>query len=176
MSQARFHQKWLSYHEISDREVALDRDLIFEGSQGDVIVAPRGFITDFASVPRFLHGFIGPRGAYTRAAIIHDWLCVQLRTKYWTIDGRDTDGLFRLMLEILGVGFWMRWFMWTGVRWGALFNPYRRARWWSWQETPALFGMSLVALPVILPIGVAALASWLLMTVLGFIARVVRVR
>lgn len=176
MGQARFHQKWLSYHEISDYEVALDKDLVFEGSRGDCVIAPRGFITDFASVPGFLHGFIGPRGAYTRAAIIHDWLCVQLKTKYWKINGRDTDGLFRLMLKILGVSFWMRWFMWSGVRWGALFNPHRRASWFRGRDPWLVLLVSLVALPIVLPIAAAALASWLLMAVLALITRVVRVR
>lgn len=176
MGKAKFHQKWLSYHEISDSEVALDKDLVFEGSRGDCVIAPRGFVTDFASVPRLLHGFIGPRGPYTKAAIIHDRLRVLLRTKYWEINSRDTDGLFRLMLEVLGVGFWMRWFMWTGVRWHALTQRHLRDGWLHKTDTPILLGMSFVALPIVLPIAAAALASWLLMAVLGIIARLVRVR
>lgn len=176
MSRARFHQKWLDYHEINECEVALDKPLVFEGSRGDVIVVPRGFVTDFASIPGFLHGFMRPRGKITRAAIVHDRLCTLLLTKRWTINGRDADGLFRLMLRISGVPFWMQWFLWVGVRWGALFsdNTQRRVGWW--RDGPMVAAVSLIALPVVLPIGVAALLSWLLMLPLSLIAWVCRVR
>ena len=39
-----------------------------------VITVPAGFVTDYASVPESLHSFLGPRGRYGRAAILHDYL------------------------------------------------------------------------------------------------------
>ena len=52
----------------------LTEPLVYVGGQGDIFVVPTDFVTDFASVPRFL-GFIIPRyGRWTRPAILHDWL------------------------------------------------------------------------------------------------------
>lgn len=172
----RFHQKWIDVHQVSVKDWALQKPVIFQGSKGDCIVVPRGFVTDYASVPRILHSLVGPTGIYTLAAIVHDWLLKLLLGKKWTINSRDADGLFRLMLEVLGVGFWLRWFMWTGVRWAALKNPSRRAGWWSWKETPILFAMSLIALPVILPIIVGVGIGYICMLALQLVAFVARVR
>jgi hypothetical protein len=41
---------------------------------GEVYVVPKGFVTDFASVPSVARGIIEPEGPAARAAIIHDWL------------------------------------------------------------------------------------------------------
>ncbi len=41
---------------------------------GDVIVVPKWYVTDFASVPWYGQGVIDPQGPTARAAIIHDWL------------------------------------------------------------------------------------------------------
>jgi len=44
-------------------------------SNGEVITVPSGYTTDFASIPRVLHGVFNPIGRYGKAAIVHDWLC-----------------------------------------------------------------------------------------------------
>lgn len=44
---------------------------------GMVVTAPRGFVTDLASVPRMFWAVFPPCGQYTPAAVIHDYL-------YWT--------------------------------------------------------------------------------------------
>jgi hypothetical protein len=41
---------------------------------GKVIVVPRWYVTDFASVPWYGQGFVDPQGPTARAAIVHDWL------------------------------------------------------------------------------------------------------
>jgi len=46
----------------------------FSPSLQQSIEVPRGFVTDFASVPRILWALIAPTGLHTRAAVIHDWL------------------------------------------------------------------------------------------------------
>lgn len=38
------------------------------------IRVPKGFITDFASVPRIFNIFILPYGKHSSASLIHDWL------------------------------------------------------------------------------------------------------
>jgi hypothetical protein len=44
-----------------------------ENSQESVVV-PKGFETDFASVPRVFWTIIPPDGKYTKAAVVHDYL------------------------------------------------------------------------------------------------------
>ena len=41
---------------------------------GWVIVVPKWYVTDFASVPWYGQGLIDPQGPTARAAIVHDWL------------------------------------------------------------------------------------------------------
>jgi hypothetical protein len=45
------------------------------GSSGISITVPKGFVTDFASIPQPLWSFgLSPYGRYSKAAIIHDYL------------------------------------------------------------------------------------------------------
>ncbi len=43
-------------------------------SNGKTIVINAGYVTDFASVPRFLWALFPPIGKYNRAALVHDYL------------------------------------------------------------------------------------------------------
>ena len=43
-------------------------------SNGDVIVIPKGFETDFSSIPEFLWGLMKPFGDFLLAPIVHDWM------------------------------------------------------------------------------------------------------
>ena len=48
------------------------------GSTQEQIVVPKGFVTDFASIPQALWSLgLSPYGQYSRAAVIHDYL-------YWS--------------------------------------------------------------------------------------------
>lgn len=47
------------------------------GQGGNRIIVPAGFVTDYASVPRWLWTIFSPHERYSRAAVIHDYL-------YWT--------------------------------------------------------------------------------------------
>jgi hypothetical protein len=49
------------------------------GQTSTVIVAPRGFVTDFASIPEAFWSFgLSAHGRYSKAAIVHDYLGVRL--------------------------------------------------------------------------------------------------
>lgn len=101
--------------------------LVYEGAT-DRFVVPAGYVTDFATVPRIAVWLVPKFGLYTRAAILHDYLITDAQAD-GRISSRDTDGLFRRAMRELGVPPVRRWLMWTGVRWGALFNRRRRAGW-----------------------------------------------
>jgi hypothetical protein len=48
------------------------------GSTNESIVVPKGFVTDFASIPQGLWSLgLTPHGQYSRAAVVHDYL-------YWS--------------------------------------------------------------------------------------------
>lgn len=106
-----------------------------------------GFPTDLASVPRFFWALLPPNGVYERAAVLHDWFCVHLAKGDCLVSSRDADGIFRRVAAEAGVGFIARWLLWTGVRWGALFNRYRRPGWL--RDAPRVITISLVSLFVI---------------------------
>jgi hypothetical protein len=151
--------------------------LIWTGTKGDTFTVPAGFVTDFATVPRFLVWKMLPYGPYTRAAVLHDWLLVELAA--WMerhlgnvvvapIDGsdddpqansRDCDGIFRRVMEDLGVPWMTRWQMWAAVRVGALFNSRRAYGRNFTADAPRVLGILLITAPVLLPGAIGVLIS-----------------
>ncbi|WP_316574044.1 DUF1353 domain-containing protein [Nocardia canadensis] len=124
--------------------------LTYQGAT-QTFTVPAGFRTDFASVPRSLVWLIPRYGAYTRAAILHDYLC---RTE--TVSRADADGIFRRCLHEFAVSTPRRWMMWAAVRLGSRLRgatPGDLARW------------LVVALPSVVfltvPVLVVTLALWL---------------
>lgn len=89
------------------------------------IVVPRGFVTDFASVPWLLRRVLPRRGRYSVAAVVHDWL-------YWSGEfPRDcADCALRDIARRLGSPWLVQWVLWVGVRVGGWrsWNRYRKAR------------------------------------------------
>jgi hypothetical protein len=180
---------------VGDTTFKLTEDLTYHG-KSETFVVPAGFETDFASVPRFVQWLIPAYGRYTLAAIVHDWLCVQLEDHYAgkhelsgdevfvPANSVDVDGIFRRIMQELGVPFVRRWLMWAGVRWGAIFNKARRKG--SLSTLLKLLPISLLALPfVVVPtlfvlLGLAidyfvetltpkVSAAWLLLWIAGII-------
>lgn len=79
----------------------------------EVYTVPEGFVTDGASIPRFLWGIIGhPLGLYASAAVLHDYL---YRTAI--VDKARADSLLLEAMEVLGVGWLKRRTIYLGVAW-----------------------------------------------------------
>lgn len=171
----------------SDTEWRTTFPLVYYGER-DTFRVPTGYVTDFASVPRMLQWFAPSTGKYTLAAVLHDHLCDRLRhgEVWWElppepdcvplikrsgITSRDVDGLFRRVMREQGVPIALRWFMWAGVRWGALFN--RRRRPGVLRDLPLMLVLSLLALPLVLPATVCIWISYALLFVcegvIGFV-------
>jgi hypothetical protein len=104
--------------------------------------------TDFASVPRVFVWFIPRYGRYTKAAILHDYLC-RVEVRAGRISRIDADGIFRQAMRELGVPFLRRWIMWAAVRLGALTDSAGRKNWWKEAWRAAL--IAAIALPVVGP-------------------------
>ncbi|MGF6482830.1 DUF1353 domain-containing protein [Paraburkholderia sp. JPY419] len=62
------------------------------------VKVPRGFVTDFASVPRVFWSLFRPDGDYAYAAVVHDYL-------YWQQDRpkSDADLIFRSVMDDLKI-------------------------------------------------------------------------
>ncbi|MGS2810132.1 DUF1353 domain-containing protein [Nocardia sp. MW-W600-9] len=136
--------------ELDARFWRLVEPLTYQGAV-QTFTVPAGFRTDFASVPRALVWLIPRYGAYTRAAILHDYLC---RTEM--VGRADADGIFRRCLHEFAVSTPRRWMMWAAVRLGSRLRgatPGDIARWIVIAVPSLLF----LAVPVI----VVTLSLWL---------------
>jgi Protein of unknown function (DUF1353) len=119
---------------------------------------PPNFETDFASVPRVFVWFLPRYGRYTKAAILHDYLCDE--AKAGRMKRSDADGLFRRAMMELEVAFLRRWIMWAAVRVGGGVQQLLRPGLWQLLlvGVPAL---ALVAAPAVLILAALAL-FWLI--------------
>lgn len=173
----------LSIRSVGPTTWSLLAPLIWTGTRGDTFTVPVGFTTDFATVPRFLYWLVSPYGAYTRAAVLHDWLLVSL-AEWWEspdvditkppANSRDTDGIFRRVMEDLGVPWAKRWSMWTAVRWASLFNSRRAYGRRLGKDLPAMLGVSVLVLPVALPGAIGVLLSLGVIRIFTKLARIGR--
>jgi hypothetical protein len=121
---------------------------------------PVGMCTDFASVPRAFVWFLPRYGAYTKAAILHDYLW-RVAVPRGDLSLPEADGIFRRAMRELHVPFLRRWIMWSAVRLGALMKRGGRKQWArdSWLVAP----VALLAIPILIAPAifiVLALAVW----------------
>jgi hypothetical protein len=108
--------------------VKLLEALNYQGER-DLFKVPAGFVTDFASVPGLFTWLVPRYGRFTKAAILHDFLCDEAK------EGRfirsQADGIFRRVMRELGVGFIRRWVMWAAVRLGSGWGVFQPSLWQS---------------------------------------------
>jgi hypothetical protein len=112
---------------ISDKAWRLTDFLIYESALVGIIIVPKGFETDFASVPRvpIFFTLFGDRAH--REAVLHDYL---YRTD--AVPELDRSQVDRVFLEAMterGKGFFVRWAMYAGVRLGG---------WTAWHKKKAI--------------------------------------
>lgn len=81
-----------------------------------VIQVPKGFETDFASIPRIFWRILPKLDRHIRAAIVHDYL-------YYTngVTRLEADAIFEAGMADLGTATWKRWVMYYAVRIGGFF-------------------------------------------------------
>jgi Protein of unknown function (DUF1353) len=152
---------------------ALVDELVYLGRRQRFVV-PAGFRTDFASVPRVVTWLVPRFGAYTLAAILHDWLCRE-GIRSGAVTPREADGIFRRVMRESGVPVLRRWMMWAGVRWGALTDEERRPGWVV--SAPGVLAISVLAAPLVMPPAVVILPGLLVYAVAeGLVALVAPTR
>ena len=98
-----------------NRDWVLFRDLDYHVGDSDItITVPKGFVTDFASIPQaFWTTGLSPNGKYSKAAIVHDYL-------YW-VQGctrKQADNILMIAMKESGVDIATRATIYEGVRLG----------------------------------------------------------
>lgn len=81
------------------------------------ITVPKGFVSDWASVPWWADGLVPSFGAHAPAAIIHDFL-YEVGGVPPYVTRKQADDLFLDLLRELGVPWWKRSLMYRAVRIG----------------------------------------------------------
>lgn len=137
----------LEVQEEFNNHWVLTSDLKYEGKY-DPFIVPAGFRTNFASVPRLFTWLVPTSGTYTKAAVLHDWLCSQS-----SLSRYDADGIFRRTLRELGVSDLRRYVMWGAVRLAAGMKGCSVPEWLL------IIGLALLVLPAALPGALIVLAG-----------------
>lgn len=102
------------------------RNAYWQGTEesGFAIVIPRGFATDFASIPRLFQVAFPPyHDDYGKAAVVHDYLyrTQSLATRV------VADAIFREAMAVLGCPAWKRLLLYYAVRLGG-WAPWNNRR------------------------------------------------
>jgi hypothetical protein len=98
----------------ADGSWTLRRDLVYASVVAKTVYrVPKGFNTDFASVPRLPFVYLMTGNTAHAPAVVHDFL---YRTG--AADRTLCDAVFKEAMELTGVPGWRRNLMWAGVRLG----------------------------------------------------------
>lgn len=143
----------LVVEEAPDRNWRLVEPLRYQG-RDEPFEVPRDFETDFASVPRVLWSLIPTYGRYTKAAVLHDYLC--RKSAEGEFNRCDADGIFRRAMRELGVGLVRRRMMWAAVRWAGGLEKC------SLGDAALVLLITLLAFPLVIP----AIVTFLFLLVL----------
>ena len=103
---------------IDDKYWEVMEDYYYKTSRG-IIRVPKGFRTDYASVPRIFRNIINSYGKHGRAAVVHDWL-YSSQCKI-DVTREEADKIFLEIMKECGVGSIKRNLMYRMVR---IFGAY----------------------------------------------------
>ena len=83
----------------------------------EIIIVPKDFISDFASIPKPFIGLIPKDGKWTIPSILHDYI-YSLRGKLpnKTYSRKEADDIFDEAMQVMGVAWWTRKTMYAAVR------------------------------------------------------------
>nr|DAS36621.1 MAG TPA: Protein of unknown function (DUF1353) [Caudoviricetes sp.] len=98
---------------IDDKYWEVLEDYTYRTSMG-LVTVPKGFKTDYASVPRIFRNIINSSGKHGRAAVVHDWLYSSKCTL--DVTREEADKIFLEIMKECGVGAIKRQFMYRMVR------------------------------------------------------------
>jgi hypothetical protein len=92
-------------HNVSLKDNPFEVDEAFEfyseKYNGYIIQIPKGYRSDFASVPRMFWGIVPPVGSYSKACVIHDWLITNKDEHDFNIN--EINNILKECMQVLGV-------------------------------------------------------------------------
>lgn len=102
------------------KDLMIDKELISKGiakEAGNLVYIniPKGFNTDFGSIPQLFQSLVSPIGSPTKAYVLHDYL-LSLYLQGKISKRKICDKTFRVALRNEGVGMPRRSFMYLCVR------------------------------------------------------------
>lgn len=97
------NNKWKVWQAFEYHVGSLDSD--------EIIKVPKGFVTDFASVPRIIWPIISPVDTHAKAAVVHDY-CYSTAL----YSRKRSDQIFLEALTVLKVSYLKRMIMYRSVR------------------------------------------------------------
>jgi len=101
------------------RVVLLNAPLVYRSDLlAKVVIVPKDFSSDGASVPRALWSIYPPFGKYLEAAVVHDYFCVLGEEGESPIDYKKAAKVFREAMKVCGVNWWRRNKMYWAVVFG----------------------------------------------------------
>ena len=97
----------IRFHSVPLKEKPFELLTDFSFYYGEnLITAPKGYRTDFASIPRFFQRLMPPIGTHGKAAVIHDIICDNsIHFGYTYLEAAD---IFDEGMKVLGVKGWRR--------------------------------------------------------------------
>lgn len=90
------------------------QDIYYTLSNGKKIIIPKGFETDFATIPRLFWRMFPPHlKKYRQGAVVHDYLYM---TSDIVTSRAFADAEFRKILIKKGTSKWVAWLFWLVIR------------------------------------------------------------
>ena len=118
----------LDVRKKSETEWELLNPLIYESKTVGVIIVPKGFLTNFGSVPRLPLMYAAFGGVGDEACTLHDWLYADPHEPFtgcgYRVDRSTADKVLRGVIKECMKDSWSitksltAWSMWVGVRLG----------------------------------------------------------
>ena len=120
----------ITYSGIKNKPWTLVEDFHIKLPNGDNMLVPKGYWTDFASIPRPLKVFVDHLGIDNPAFLIHDYMYNfggYKTTKSKARTNKDVtrafaDKTMRQLQKQYGANIFRRWTFWKAVRFGGLFR------------------------------------------------------
>ena len=110
------------------KDLIIEKDLIIKGIAKEVgnlvyINIPKGFNTDFGSIPQLFQSLVSPIGSLTKAYVLHDYL-LSLYLQGKISKRKVCDKTFRTALKNECVGMVRRSFMYLCVRFYSTYKDF----------------------------------------------------
>ncbi|PZT48181.1 hypothetical protein B6S12_05010 [Helicobacter valdiviensis] len=104
------------FYSKSLREYKKDLGIFYHtNDKAEVFIrVPKGFRTDFGSIPQLFQSLLSPVGKPTKAYVVHDYFCT-LANK-GKIKRKIADNIFKVALKTLGCNIFKTYLLYVSVR------------------------------------------------------------